>query len=386
MDENVTKLDYQGKQLFLIATAHVSKKSVELVRQVIAEERPDSVCVELDEQRYRNLENPNAWESMDVVKVIKAGKAGFLLANFVLSAYQKRIAKKLNTHVGQEMLQGIESAKETGAELVLADRSIQVTFLRIWRKLNFWEKSKLVFSLLFSFVGDDDLTDEDLERLMKEDMLEAALSNMRKQFPKIGDILIDERDRYLAWKIKNAPGPKVVAVLGGAHVPGVQKRIFQDDDITEIGTIPPKKAVSKVVGWGIPILILGLIAYGFIVNAETGLRQLTAWVLWNSSLAAVMTALALGHPLSILTSFVIAPISSLNPILACGWFSGLVEAAVRKPTVKDLNSVPEDILSFKGFFKNRFLRILLVVVMANIGSSVGTVVAGLDIVRSLFGT
>jgi pheromone shutdown-related protein TraB len=222
--KNITRLDYQDKKIILIATAHVSKQSVELVKKVIGEEQPDSICVELDDQRYQNLKNPKAWENTDIVKIIKTKKVGFLLANLVLSAYQKRIAKKLNTNVGQEMIQGIACAEETGAQLVLADRNIQTTFLRIWRKFNFWDKCKLIFSLIFSFGDDADVSDVDLNDLLQKDMLESALAELRKQFPKIGDILISERDQYLAFKIKNAPGKKVVAILGGAHVPGVTEQ------------------------------------------------------------------------------------------------------------------------------------------------------------------
>ena len=384
MDENVTRIAYNDKTIILIATAHVSKQSVELVKQVVAEEKPDSICVELDEQRYNSIRNPKAWENMDIVKVIKEKRVGFLLANLVLSSYQKRMAKKLGTNVGQEMLQGIACADETGAQLVLADRSIQVTFMRIWSKLNWWEKGKLIFNLLFSFLSDEDVTDEDLQRLLHEDMLESALSEMRKQFPKIGDILIGERDRYLAWKIRTAPGTKIVAVLGGAHVPGVKEHLFSEENVQELAKIPEKKAYGKVIGWLFPVALVALIVYGFVTDAQTGLRQLTAWVLWSSGLAAAFTALALGHPLSILTSFAVAPITVLNPVLACGWFTGLVEATVRKPTVKDVNAVPEDILHVKGFFKNRFLRILVVVVMANIGASLGTMIAGLEMIRGLF--
>jgi pheromone shutdown-related protein TraB len=383
MDENITRLEYNGKTIILVATAHVSKQSVELVKQVVAEEKPDSICVELDEQRYNSIQNPKAWESMDVVKVIKEKRVGFLLANLVLSAYQKRMAKKLNTNVGQEMLQGVACATDSGAHLVLADRSIQVTFIRIWRKLNLWEKGKLIFNLLFSFLNDEEVTDEDLNRLMQEDMLESALSEMRKQFPKIGDILISERDMYLAWKIKTAPGDKVVAILGGAHVPGVKTQIFEGGDVEALATIPTKKSISKLIGWVIPAAIMALIVYSFAVNVQTGLRQLTVWVLWTGVLAGAFTALSFAHPLSILTSVLVAPMTTLNPVLACGWFTGLVEASVRKPTVKDVNSIPEDIMSLKGFFKNRFLRILIVVMMANIGSSIGTFVAGLDIIRNL---
>lgn len=381
--ENVTKLEYQGKEIILVATAHVSKESVELVKQVIDEERPDSVCIELDQDRYNNIKNPKAWESMDVVKVIKTKRVGYLLANLALSSYQKRIAKNLDAVVGGEMLQGIESAEAVGAGLVLADRNIQTTFLRIWRKLGFVEKVKLLFSLFFSFDEDSELTDADLQELLKQDMLESMMSSMRKEFPKIGDILISERDQYLAGKIKEAPGKKIVAVLGGAHVPGVKEEIYKEQDLEAISEVPPGSKLPKVIGWAIPILIVILIVLAFATNFQAGLQQISSWVLWNGVLAGVFTAVTLAHPLSVLTAFVVAPISSLSPMLACGWFAGLVEAALRKPTVKDVQDISTDIFSFKGFLKNRFLKILLVVIMANIGSSIGTIVAGTDMIRNL---
>lgn len=383
MSENVTKLKYQDKEIILIATAHVSKESAELVKQVIAEERPDSVCIELDEDRYSNIQNPKAWENTDIVKVIKSKRVGFLLANLALSSYQKKIAKKLDVPVGGEMIQSIKSAKEIGANLVLADRKIQTTFLRIWRKLSIWEKAKLLVSLIFSFDEDTEISDKDLQELLQADMLESVLIDMRKQFPKIGDILISERDQYLASKIKDAPGKKIVAVLGGAHVPGVKEEIYRTQDVDSISTIPPKSPVSKIVGWAIPAAIICLIVYAFVVNVQTGLQQLSSWILWNGTLAALFTALAFGHPLSILTSFVAAPITSLNPMLACGWFAGFVEATVKKPTVQDVMNVQTDIFSLKGFYKNRFLKTLMIVVLANIGSSIGTFVAGTDIIRNL---
>ncbi|NCB52629.1 MAG: TraB/GumN family protein [Clostridia bacterium] len=384
MEENVIRLSFGEKEIILIATAHVSKQSAELVKQVIIDEQPDSICIELDDERYQNIKNPKAWENTDIIKVIKSKKVGFLLVSLALSSYQKKIAKKLNTAVGQEMLQGIKSAEETGANLVLADRNIQTTFLRIWRKLNLLEKCKLIFSILFSFGDDAEISDADLNELLQKDMLESVMADMRKQFPKIGDILVSERDQYLAAKIKEAPGEKVVAILGGAHVPGVKEQIFKTQDITCISEVPPQNPALRIIGWMIPILIIGLIVYGFAVNIQTGLQQLTTWALWNGVMAAIFTALSLGHPLSILTSFVVAPVSSLNPLMACGWFTGLVEATIRKPTVRDVNHIPADIFSISGFFKNRFLRILLIVIMANLGSTIGTVVAGMDIINNLF--
>ena len=384
MEDNVIKLDYQGKKIILVATAHVSKQSADLIKKVIDEERPDSVCVELDDGRYQNIQNPEAWGNTDVVQVIKSKKVGFLLSNLVLSSYQKRLAKRLNTVAGQEMLQGIDSAKATGAELVLADRDIRVTFLRIWRQTSLWEKCKLLLSLLFSFGDDNKISGADIDDLLKKDTVESLISDMRKKFPKIGEILIGERDQYLAYRIREAPGKKVVAVLGGAHVPGVKEEIFRTQDIEKITQIPPGNPVFKKIAWAVPAVIVGLFIYGFAINIQTGLQQISSWVLWNSVMAALFTALALGHPFSILTALVVAPFTSLNPLLACGWLVGLVEATIRKPTVQDINGISNDILSFRGFFKNRFLKVLFIVIMANIGSSIGTVIAGMDIVRNLF--
>jgi pheromone shutdown-related protein TraB len=223
-----------------------------------------------------------------------------------------------------------------------------------------------------------------LQELLQADMLDSALADIHHGFPNVGKVLVDERDQYLAYHIKNAPGPKVVAVLGAAHVAGVTKEIYLEQDIGSIADVPPPGKAGKVMGWAIPALIIGLLIYAFTLNLQTGVTQLTSWVLWNSGLAALFTLLALGHPLSILTSFVLAPFTSVNPLLACGWFAGLAEAALRKPTVDDVERVPEDIFSLRGFFRNRFLRILLVVIMANLGSSIGTIVAGLDIVTNLF--
>lgn len=386
MSENVTKITYQDKEIILIATAHVSKESVALVKQVIDEEKPDSVCVELDEGRYQNIQNPQAWENTDIVKVIKSNRVGFLLVNLALSSYQKKLAKQLGTVVGGEMIQGIESAKETGAELVLADRDIQVTFLRIWRKIGLWEKAKLLVSLIFSFDEDNEeneVSEQTIEELMKSDMLESVMAGIRKQYPKIGEILISERDMYLAAKIKEATGQKIVAVLGSAHVAGVKEEIFREQDKESLATVPPKSRFSKIAAWIIPLSILGLIAYAFVVNIETGLQQLSTWVLWTGLLAAGFTALSLGHPLSILTSFLAAPLTTIHPLLACGWFTGLVEASIKKPTVQDFHNISTDIFRFKGFFSNRFLKILLVVMMANIGASIGTFVAGTNLIRNL---
>ena len=385
-EEHITRVEYQGKEIILLATAHVSKQSAELVKEVIDREQPDSICVELDEDRYQNIKNPKKWENTDLVQVIKDKKVGFMLAQLVLASYQRKLAKQLDTNVGEEMLQGIRSAEETGAELVLADRNIQTTFMRIWRKMSLKEKFDLLLNLFFALDEEDEveISDEEIAKLLQKDMLEAAMTSMKEEFPKIGDILLGERDQHLANKIKNAPGKKIVAVLGGAHVAGVKEEIFKEQNMAEITSVPPAGKAGKIIGWAVPLAIVALIAYGFVQGFQTGMEQVISWILWNGSLAALFTAIMLGHPLSILTAFVVAPISSLNPMLACGWFAGLMEAHIRKPKVEDVNNISNDIFSIKGLFHNRFLRTLLIVIMANLGSTLGTIIAGMDIIKNVF--
>lgn len=382
-ENNVTRLTYEDKEIILIATAHVSTESVELVKRVIDEEKPDSVCIELDEERYQNIQNPKAWEETDIVQIIKSHKVGFLVANLILGGYQKKMAKKLNTNVGGEMIQGIKSAKEIDADIVLADRSIQTTFLRIWRKMTFWKKAKLLTSFIFSDDDDTEISDEELQNMLQEDMLESAIASMKDEFPQIGEILIHERDQFLATKIREAPGKKVIAVLGGAHVPGIKKEIFKEQNIEEISVVPKASVFSKIAGWIIPAIITAIFVYSFAQGIHTGLRQLSMWVLWTGALAAIFATVTLAHPLSILTAFIAAPITTLHPLLACGWFAGLVEATIKKPTVQDIQNIHTDIFSLKGYFKNRFLKTILVIFMTNIGASIGTFVAGTDIIRSL---
>lgn len=384
--ENVHRINLNDKEIILIGTAHVSKNSAEEVKEVIEEEQPDSVCVELCESRYRSIQDKNKWKNTNIFKVVKEKKSFLLLTNMILSSFQKRMAKQLGINPGQEMLQGIQSAKDNEAELVLADRDIQITFRRIWNSLGFFGKFKLFFLILMSALSNEEITEEELEKLKSQDVLTSALSDLSKAFPQLKELLIDERDMYLSQKIKEAPGKKVVAVVGAGHVPGIKENIEKEQDLEALNEIPPKSNVGKIIGWSIPVIIIALILSTIIVNRDAGINQILSWILWNGSLSALGTIAALGHPLSILTSFAVAPISSLNPVLAAGWFAGLVEALVRKPTVEDMENLSGDIYTFKGFWKNKATRVLLVVVLANVGSVVGTIIGGAEVVRGFLNT
>jgi len=381
VNHNIHRIEYQGKQLILLGTAHVSKQSAQEVRELINEEKPDTVCVELDQGRYNSVVDKNKWEKMDIIKIVKSKQAAFLLVNLALSSYQKRIAEQFGINAGAEMIEGINAAKENGAHLVLADRDIKTTFLRIWRSMKFWGKMKLLVMIIGSIFSKEEITEEELEKMKTEDMLSSTLSELGDSFPELKETLVDERDQYLAHKIKTAPGKKICAVLGAAHIPGIKREIEKEQDVEKITTIPEGSNAWKVFLWAIPVIIIALIVSTFFMNPPSGWAQIISWVLWNGSLAALGTLAALAHPLSILTAFAIAPISSLNPLLAAGWFAGLVEALIRKPNVKDFESLSDDVMSFKGFWKNKVTKVLLVVILANIGSTVGTLVGGTEVIR-----
>ncbi len=385
-DRMIDQLSCNDKQILLIGTAHVSKQSAELVEKTIREETPDTVCVELCRTRLTSLKNTDRWRNMDIVKVIKEKKALLLFINLLLASFQKKMADKFGIKPGQEMINAIHAAEKTGAEIVPSDRDIQTTLNRMWRTMGFWEKFKLMISLVFSFGASDEIKEEDIENMKQEDILQTLLKDVKKSHPIIEKILIDERDRFLAEKIRTAPGKKIVAVVGAAHAPGIRRYLAGNEaiDLDELNQIPPAGNLGKILKWLIPSVILLLFAAGFAMKGKSaGTGMIWTWIAANGIFAGLGAILALAHPFTILSAILAAPLTSLNPMIAAGWVSGLVEAFSRKPKVKDLEAIPNDIVSFKGFWRNNVTRILLVVVFTNIGSSIGTFVALPMIVKLL---
>jgi pheromone shutdown-related protein TraB len=372
----IHRLAFQDKKVILIGTAHISKESAELVKRVIEEERPDTVCVELCQSRYESMTQRKAWQDTDLLKVIKERKAFLLLSNLMLASFQKRIGQKLGIKPGQEILQALETAEEVGAGIHLSDREIRITLARTWRLMGLWTKMKLFGEFLTSVGELEELTEEDIEKLKERDVLEALLEEIGESLPEVRRILIDERDQYLAYKIRTAPGKRVVAVVGAGHVPGIQQYWEKSVDIESLEQMPPRGRVSSSLKWAIPALIIGLIILGFFTAGKvTAARMITWWFLANASLAGLGAAIALGHPLTVLSAIVASPLTSLNPMIAAGWVAGVVEALLGKPKVKDFESLPEDIVSLKGFWRNKITRVLMVVVFTNVGSALGTFVA-----------
>jgi pheromone shutdown-related protein TraB len=375
-NKDIYRLSFEEKEVTLVGTAHVSQESAELVERVIGEEKPDTVCIELCESRYQSITRKSQWQDTNLIKVVRDKKAFLLLSNLMLAYFQKKIGQKLGIKPGEEIIRAIKAAEATGAQIHLADRDIRITLSRTWRLMGFWTKIKLLVQFVISAGQLDDISEEDVEKLKQKDVLEMLLLEMGESLPEIKRILIDERDQYLAYQIRNAPGTRIVAAVGAGHVPGIQRYWTSPVDIGILDQMPPKGKVLSYLKWGIPSLIIGLIILGFyLAGTAAGTHMIKWWVLANAVLAGLGAAIALGHPLTILSAVLSAPLTSLNPMIAAGWVSGLVEALIGKPKVRDFENLSEDLSSLKGFWKNKITRILLVVVFTNLGSSLGTFVA-----------
>jgi pheromone shutdown-related protein TraB len=376
LPSSATKVELEGKTIYIVGTAHVSAQSVQDVRAAVAAVRPDTIAIELCEPRYQGLVKKNVWRNTNLFEVIRQGKATFLLAQLAMQSFYRRLGKQLEVEPGAEMLAGAACAEETGAKLELIDRRIDITLKRVWRHLGFWSRIKLFGVMVEAMFSSDEIDAKDIEALKKQDQLESLMGEMGKAFPEIKKRLIDERDIYLAQKLRAAPGERIVAVVGAGHVPGMLEAIREAMPLAELDSLPPPSRWSKIWPWLIPAGVLALIAWGFFQGgAERGIDSIVIWVGVNGVLAALGAALALAHPLTILSAFVAAPITSLNPTIAAGWVAGLVQAWIRPPAVGDFETLPEALETFRGFMRNPVIRILLVVVLTNVGSSLGTFLA-----------
>ena len=326
-----------------------------------------------------------AWHSMGWWTRIKL-LSQLLLSNLLLASFQKRIARKMDVQPGAEMLKAVECADAAGAGICLADRDIRTTLSRAWHSMGWWSRVKLLSQLLLAMGQTDEITEAEIERMKQQDVLEALLSEVSQSMPALKAILIDERDQYLAEKIRRSPGRKTVAVVGAGHVPGIKAHWGAPVDLPALEQLPPPGRWAAILKWGIPGSIVALFAAGFFYGgSQAGQDMILLWSLCTGVLAGLGAALAFAHPATIVSSAIVAPFTTLHPLIAAGWISGLVEAFSRKPKVKDLESLPDDILSVRGFWRNNVTRILLVVAFVNLGASIGTLVAFPIIVRVLLG-
>jgi pheromone shutdown-related protein TraB len=392
MSGNLTRLSLGKREIIILGTAHISKDSVQDVRDTIAEENPDRVCVEIDESRYKSLTQTDAWKNLNIAQVLRQGKGFLLISNLVLASFQKRMGLDLGIKPGAEMIEAIKVAEEHNLPFSLCDREIQTTLKRAWAKSGFFSKMKMLAVMLASIFSSQKLSEAEIEKLKKKNVLESALEEISEFLPSVKEVLIDERDVYLATRVFQAEGNKVVAVVGAGHVPGMTVRLKDlaegkaSEDISELDEVPKKKPILKSIPWIIPIAIVGAMIAGFITRgSDVTLPHMYRWVLINGTLSAIGALAALAHPLTIVLAFVAAPFTSLVPVIGVGILTGILEGTLRKPRVRDFENLHEDIASFKGFFRNRFTHVLIVFMLSNIGSSIGTFLGGIPLIASLFG-
>ena len=388
--DRVRFLAVDGKELVLVGTAHVSRESTELVRRVIEQERPDRVCIELDAQRYEALTQKKRWESLDIKQVIRGKQLSTLLVNLLLGAYQKKLGLKLGVVPGAELLEAAKVAEEAGIPVSLCDRDVRVTLRRAWRSTPFWKKTLLLSALLASIFEDKDVTEDEIEDMLKGDVLSELMKELGNALPSLKKVLIDERDLFLAEKMRRSADSgekKIVAVVGAGHLNGIERALTEerDVDLDEINELPPSSPVWKWVGWGIPIAILGSLGYiGWTKGPAAAGDNALFWILANGIPCAFGAILALAHPLTVLAAFVSAPITSLTPVIGAAYVTAFVQAWVRPPVVKEFQTVGEDVLVPRKWWENKLLRVLLAFILPGLGSMLGSIVGGIEIFRNVF--
>ncbi len=392
MSDTVTRLTYGDKEYVLVGTAHVSASSIEEVQAVIREERPEVVGVEIDAGRYQSLSEAHNWQKVDIFQVLKQKKGFLLLANLALSSFQRRVGQEVESKPGQEMLAAVDAAKEVGAREVFIDRDVQTTLRRAWRKSSFWGKNKLLGLLMGSVFGSEKVDAGAIEDLKKKNELEAVMGELAQELPTVKQVLIDERDQYLATSLFQISGKKIVAVVGAGHVPGMIRWLNDlhegkaEADLTAISMVPPPSWWSRVWPYLIPVAFVAVLVAGFATQGWEAFQKILLTVaVTTSAFAALGSVLALAHPVTIVVAIVAAPFAALfHPLVHVAYFTGFSEATLRRPRVSDLESLSDDAMKFTGYYKNRVLRILLVVLLSTVGATIGMYATLPLILKGLF--
>jgi pheromone shutdown-related protein TraB len=385
--EDVEVVEIDGREFVLVGTAHISQESVELVREVIEKEAPDCVCLELDAQRHEALSQEDRWEQLDLREVIRKRQLATLLANLLLASYQKRLGGQLGVMPGSELLEASRVATERDIPIALCDRDIRVTLRRAWHSLSWWRKLELTSTMLVSAFDRTELSEEDLRNIRKKDVLNELMNELGKGMPTLKRVLIDERDAYLAQRIREAEGDRIVAVVGAGHVAGMRVALAAgtDVDTSEIDQVPPVSPVLKWIGWAIPALIVGALLVIGATKGPTAMGENALfWFFANAVPTALGGLLALAHPLTIAIGGLAAPFTSLTPVIGAGYVAAFIQTWLAPPLVREFQTVGDDISQPRRWWTSRLLKIFLVFLLTTLGSLLGTGVGGAEIVSNLF--
>jgi pheromone shutdown-related protein TraB len=377
----------------LLGTAHVSRASADKVQELISDGGYDAVAVELCPSRYNALIDPDNLARMDLFAVIRRGRAAMVVASLALSAYQQRLAEQFGIEPGAEQRMAVRLARERHLPVLLVDREIGVTLRRVAANLPWWKRFGLFAGLLASMLSRGGVSEEEIERLKEGDVLETTFAEFAENRQDLYVPLIEERDRYIAARlreeIRRRGHENILAVLGAGHIQGVGRFIAETgrdpaQEIAELDRLPTRRRWPRLIPWAVVALILAGFVYGFIRSPALGWDLVFDWVLINGTLSALGAFLAAAHPLTTLTAFIAAPLTSLNPTIGAGMVTGAVELYLRKPSVGDFAGLRHDTARLLGWWRNRVSRVLLVFLLSTLGSAVGTYVAGFRIAGRLF--
>lgn len=396
MEEPVQSLSIGESTITILGTAHVSRASAEKAQELIESKQHDVVCIELCQSRFNAMTDPNALAKMDLFDVIRSGKASMVTASLALGSYQQRMAEQLGIEPGLEMKTSIKHAKELDLPLIVIDREVGTTLKRVYHNVPFWKRLYIIAGLFTSVVSRETVSEEEIEKLKTGDLLETTFAQFAEDAKDLFVPLIDERDRYMTAKLlqalKDHPGKNLLAVVGAGHVKGMmsylQKNLMDktynpEDVISKLDMIPKKRSWFKLIPWVIVVLVFLGFYLGFQKGPDMGWSLIWQWIVINGSLSALGAAIAGAHLLTIITAFIAAPITSLNPTIGAGMVTAAVELFIRKPTVNDFSDLRKDTSSAWGWRKNRVARILLIFVLSSLGSAIGTYVAGFRIFGQL---
>ncbi len=382
----VRQLDLDGRRMILVGTAHVSRSSVDLVRRVIETETPDCVCVELDAQRYEALAHKK-WESLDLKQIIRRKQLPTLLLNLLLAAYQKRLGGELGVQPGSELLEAVRVAEGLGIPIELCDRDVRVTLRRASSEMSFFRRLLLMSELLVAMFAGPQISEEELEELKEQDVLSELMADLGRHLPALKRVLIDERDAYLGERLRRTEAGTVVAVVGAGHLEGIHRALLEDRaiDLDQLCETPARSPVWKVAGWAVPLVILGALGWiGFSQGADKMGEDVVFWILANAIPTAIGGIIALAHPLTVLAGLLAAPLTSLTPVIGAAYVTAFVQAWVRPPVVKEFQTVADDILVLRRWWRNRLLKIFLAFMLPGFGSILGSLLGGGKIFSSLF--
>ncbi len=375
-------IKHNNKNIHIVSTAHVSKQSVEDVKNAIDFIQPDVVCVELDDNRAHNLMHPSG--NPDIIAIIKSGKVMSFAANLILASYQKRLADDLDSTVGGEMKQAILSAQEHMIPTRNIDRDIKITFGRIFNNISFFEKLNVFATLVLSVFSKEEIEEDEVEDLKNADLLFDSLKELDDKLPNLSHVLLHERNYYMAEKVKQLPYEDIVVVIGAAHTEGFIEALDETHSLSDLRYVKPKKK-NSIGQWIIPVILVTLLLALTLKNPQIGFNQLVLWLTLSAGGACISTLLLRTHPYTSIVTLVTAPIGTLSPFLAVGIFAALTEGYKRPPHASDFETLSSDVSSVKMWYKNKVLRLVLIFVVTNIVSSIGTFIALGGIISKLVG-